>query len=77
MGGDQIVDYYRQAVDMVTAPGAFLEVTNIKRDGYELKAYKNAPGVCETSGCWAKVMAIRNTSFMARSDGPMLKPGES
>ena len=44
MGGDQIVDYYRQAVDMVTAPGAFLEVTNIKRDGYELKAYKNAPG---------------------------------
>jgi acyl-CoA synthetase (AMP-forming)/AMP-acid ligase II len=44
MGGDQIVDYYRQAVDMVTAPGAFLEVTNITRDGYELKAYKNAPG---------------------------------
>jgi len=44
MGTDQVMGYYRQAVEMVTAPGAFLEVTTIERQGYALKAYKHAPG---------------------------------
>jgi long-chain acyl-CoA synthetase len=37
------MDHYRSAVAMVTAPGAFLEVTTIEADGQALKAYQHAP----------------------------------
>ena len=32
--------HYRDAVAMVTAPGAFLELTTIDHGGHTLKAYK-------------------------------------
>ena len=35
--------HYRDAVAMVTAPGAFLELTTIDHGGQTLKAYKHAP----------------------------------
>ena len=38
------MEHYRNAVKMVTAPGAFLELTTIEVGGHELKAYQNAPG---------------------------------
>ena len=38
------MDHYRNAVEMVTAPGAFLELTTIEVGGHELKAYQHAPG---------------------------------
>jgi len=44
MATDQVMACYRQAVEMVTAPGAFLEVSTIERAGHEIKAYKHAPG---------------------------------
>ena len=40
----QVMDNYRQAVAMVTAPEAFLELTTIEQDGCTLKAYQHAPG---------------------------------
>ncbi|MDG2459748.1 MAG: class I adenylate-forming enzyme family protein [Luminiphilus sp.] len=40
---NQVMDHYRSAVAMVTAPGAFLEVTTIEADGQALKAYQHAP----------------------------------
>ncbi len=44
MGSDQVIKNYRQAVEMVTAPGAFLEVTTIEVSGQALRAYQHAPG---------------------------------
>jgi long-chain acyl-CoA synthetase len=44
MGTDQVIQYYRQSVEMVTAPGAFREVTTIEVGGHALKAYQQAPG---------------------------------
>ena len=38
------MEHYRNAVEMVTAPGAFLELTTIEVGGHELKAYQHAPG---------------------------------
>ena len=38
MGTDQVMGYYRQAVEMVTAPVAFLEGTPIEAQGKGLKA---------------------------------------
>ena len=40
----EVMDHYRKAVEMVTAPGAFLELTTIEEDGHALKAYQHAPG---------------------------------
>jgi long-chain acyl-CoA synthetase len=40
----EVMDYYRKAVEMVTAPGAFLELTTIEVGGHALKAYQHAPG---------------------------------
>ena len=40
----QVMDNYRQAVAMVTAPEAFLELTTIEQGGCTLKAYQHAPG---------------------------------
>ena len=40
---DRVMEHYRDAVAMVTAPGAFLELTTIDHDGQTLKAYKHAP----------------------------------
>ena len=40
----KVIENYRRAVDMVTAPGGFLEVTTIEQGGHTLKAYKLAPG---------------------------------
>ena len=40
----QAMDNYRQAVAMVTAPEAFLELTTIEQGGCTLKAYQHAPG---------------------------------
>ena len=40
----EVMDYYRKAVEMVTAPGAFLELTTIEVGGQALKAYQHAPG---------------------------------
>jgi acyl-CoA synthetase (AMP-forming)/AMP-acid ligase II len=39
----QVMEHYREAVAMVTAPGAFLELTTIDHGGQTLKAYKHAP----------------------------------
>jgi acyl-CoA synthetase (AMP-forming)/AMP-acid ligase II len=39
-----IIEHYRNAVAMVTAPDAFLELTTIEQGGQALKAYKHAPG---------------------------------
>ena len=41
---NQVMEHYRSAVAMVTAPGAFLELTTIEHGGQTLKAYKHAPG---------------------------------
>ena len=41
---NQVMDNYRSAVAMVTAPDAFLELTTIEHGGQTLKAYKHAPG---------------------------------
>ncbi len=40
----QVMEHYRNAVAMVTAPGAFLELTTVDVDGHVLKAYQHAPG---------------------------------
>ena len=40
----QVMDNYRKAVAMVTAPDAFLELTTIDLGGCTLKAYRHAPG---------------------------------
>ena len=40
----QVMNNYRQAVAMVTAPEAFLELTTIEQGGCTLKAYQHAPG---------------------------------
>ena len=39
-----VIEHYRNAVAMVTAPEAFLELTTIEHGGQTLKAYKHAPG---------------------------------
>ena len=39
-----VIEHYRSAVAMVTAPDAFLELTTIEQGGQTLKAYKHAPG---------------------------------
>lgn len=41
---DEVMSHYRRAVEMVTAPDAFLELTTIEVGGNQLKAYKHAPG---------------------------------
>ena len=41
---DEVMAHYRRAVEMVTAPDAFLELTTIEVGGNQLKAYKHAPG---------------------------------
>ena len=41
---DEVMAHYRRAVEMVTAPDAFLELTTIEVGGNKLKAYKHAPG---------------------------------
>ena len=41
---NQGMENYRNAVAMVTAPDAFLELTTIAQGGQTLKAYKHAPG---------------------------------
>lgn len=41
---DEVITHYRRAVEMVTAPEAFLELTTIELGGHALKAYKHAPG---------------------------------
>jgi long-chain acyl-CoA synthetase len=41
---DEVMAHYRRAVEMVTAPEAFLELTTIEVGGNKLKAYKHAPG---------------------------------
>ncbi len=41
---DEVMEHYRRAVEMVTAPDAFLELTTIEVGGNQLKAYKHAPG---------------------------------
>jgi len=41
---DEVMEHYRRAVEMVTAPEAFLELTTIEVGGNKLKAYKHAPG---------------------------------
>lgn len=41
---DEVMAHYRRAVEMVTAPEAFLELTTIEVGGNQLKAYKHAPG---------------------------------
>jgi len=41
---DEVMEHYRRAVEMVTAPDAFLELTTIEVGGNKLKAYKHAPG---------------------------------
>ena len=41
---DEVMAHYRRAVEMVTAPDAFLELTTIEVGGTKLKAYKHAPG---------------------------------
>ena len=40
---NHVMAHYRDAVAMVTAPGAFLELTTIDHGGQALKAYKHAP----------------------------------
>ena len=40
----QVMEHYRNAVAMVTAPGAFLELTTVDVDGHVLKSYQHAPG---------------------------------
>ncbi len=39
-----VMEHYRNAVEMVTAPGALLELTTIDVGGHGLKAYRHAPG---------------------------------
>ena len=41
---NQVMENYRSAVAMVTAPDAFLELMTIDHGGQTLKAYKHAPG---------------------------------
>ena len=41
---DQVMEHYRDAVAMVTAPGAFIELTTTDVGGHDLKAYQHAPG---------------------------------
>ena len=41
---DEVMSHYRRAVEMVTAPDAFLELTTIEVGGNKLKAYKHALG---------------------------------
>ena len=41
---DEVMAHYRRAVEMVTAPDAFLELTTIEVGGNKVKAYKHAPG---------------------------------
>ena len=40
----EVMEHYRNAVAMVTAPGAFLELTTVDVDGHVLKSYQHAPG---------------------------------
>lgn len=39
-----VMEHYRNAVEMVTAPGSLLELTTIDVGGHGLKAYRHAPG---------------------------------
>ena len=36
---NQVIDHYRQAVEMVTAPDAFLELTTIEQDGHPAQSW--------------------------------------
>ena len=58
-----IIEHYRNAVAMVTAPEAFLELTTIEQGGQTLKAYKHAPGSMRDQGSEIAT-AKKNSQFL-------------
>ena len=72
---DQVnMAHHRDAVAMVTAPGAFLELTTIDHGGQTLKAYKHAP--VSMRDLWMMGQyGDQNTLSTATNVGPLQKRG--
>ncbi len=58
--------HYRDAVAMVTAPGAFLELTMIDHGGQTLKAYKHAP--VSMRDLWMMGMGFGDQEYIVYGD---------
>ena len=60
------VSYFKKAMEMTTSPGDLLELTTIKRDGVDVKAFAHAPGT--TRDLWALASGHGDAEYLVYQD---------
>ena len=60
------VSYFKKAMEMTTSPGDLLELTTIKRDGVDVKAFAHAPGT--TRDLWALASGHGDAEYLIYQD---------